>query len=578
MLNRPPSCGGCPLHPVAEGFMVPSLATGDRYKVALVGEALGADEAIQGAPFVGKAGFKLTRLIEWAGLERGRFDIFNTVWCRPIDNKLEGTSFEKPAIEHCKEAHWRGLVGRNRVVVPMGNVPLAAFTGRKGILSLRGYITESVAWPEVHILPTVHPSFIQRGQSKYSAAFIHDLQKAVELARDGMRFEATEYHLDPLPGVAYEWAREYRQVLEVGNARYLAYDIETPYKGEDEGDLDPESDSSYHIDRIGFSYLGGKALSIPWEGPYLPTIRLLLESSGDKVVWNSGFDTPRIRRNGVKINGLIHDGMVAWHVLHSDLPKGLGFVATFTCPYQPPWKHLSASRPAFYNATDADVELRSMLVIEEELKRTDLWGVYQKDVIDLDPILSFMSEAGMPLDADIRAKNARILDEKLYYVKGELESLVPLEARKIDHVFVNTPPDTNGLYARPGTRRCNVCPGCGLVKPRKDHFKRFVRKVNPCADLIPIEQEVVVEEFYRLAPFKPSREQLIRYQRVKGRKIPLTKDKKTGVMRPTMDEKAIKGLIGTYPLDPLYSFVLEYRELDKLAGTYIGRPVERIKQ
>ena len=65
---------------LSEGFMVPSLAGSAAYGVALVGEALGEDEAEQGRPFVGRAGFKLTRLIEWAGLDRSRFDIWNTAW------------------------------------------------------------------------------------------------------------------------------------------------------------------------------------------------------------------------------------------------------------------------------------------------------------------------------------------------------------------------------------------------------------------------------------------------------------------------------------------------------------------
>lgn len=46
-----------------------------------------------------------------------------------------------------------------------------------------------------------------------------------------------------------------------------------------------------------------------------------------------------------------------------------------------------------------------------------------------------------------------------------------------------------------------------------------------------------------------------------------------------MDNKSIKKLIGKYPGDKLYPLVLTYRELDKVGGTYIGRPeavLERI--
>lgn len=555
--------------------MQPSLASRVPYGVALVGEALGKDEAEAGVPFIGKAGFKLTRLIEWAGFERERFDVFNTVWCRPPDNKLDGQSYEFGAVNHCRAHHWDGLLNRNRVIVPMGNVPLAAFTGRKGILSVRGYIQPGPM--DTHLVPTVHPSFIQRGQSKYSAAFIHDLQKAVELARSGIRCEPTDYLLDPLPARAYEWARGYRDQLHKrdvgGEPLYLAYDIETPGKSEDEGSLDPDDDPTYTIWRIGFSYEPHRALSIPWEPPYFPAIKLLLEGDGDKVVWNGGFDNPRIRHNGVRINGLIHDGMIAWHVLHSDLPKGLGFVATFTCPFQPAWKHLSHARPAFYNATDADVELRSMIAIEAELRKTGLWDVYQRDVVDLDPVLRFMSDQGMPVDQEIRASNALVLAEKQRAVLALLEEGVPLAARRIDHIYARTPANTDGLLTRGSTRIHRRCDRCGELNPTKPHFRHLVKKSNPCDGAGVVEREEEVVEYYRLSDFKPSREQLISYQRALDRAVPMTRDKKTGKMKPTMDEKAIKGLIVKYPLDKLYGRVLEYRELDKLAGTYIGRPV-----
>lgn len=213
-----------------------------------------------------------------------------------------------------------------------------------------------------------------------------------------------------------------------------------------------------------------------------------------------------------------------------------------------------------------------MLVIEEELRRAGLWEVYQKDVVDLDPILRFMSLEGMPIDADIRAEKAIELDRRLAKVRSTLEGLVPLEARKIEHVYKNPPKDLTGLMVRTVPKTIDVCERCGVERPKKDHFKVFKRKSNPCGAAHTVQRVEDRPEYYRLGDFKPSREQLIRYQQTLNRPVPKTKDKKSGQMRASMDEKAIKGLMLKYPLDPLYSLVLEYRELDKLAGTYIGRP------
>lgn len=586
MLQRPPACFSCPLNPISSGFMTPSLAEApDSYGVALIGEALGEAEAEQGSPFKGPAGFKLTRLLQWAGLDRAKFDIWNVAWCRPPYNKLEGMPYEHGAVEHCKTAHWARLTDRAKVLVPLGNVPLAALTGRKGILSTRGYAREG--WGRI-ILPTVHPSYITRGNSNYAPVLINDVQRAVALASQSLAdFRAAQarasenFRLDPSPEEALRFAQWLLSRLgDEGREALLSYDIETPWKGEDEGEL--ESDEAEDdlrqggstILRIGFSG-AGHTLSIPWSGEYLPTVRALLESAVPKVVWNGGFDTPIIRDHGVGIVGPIHDGMVAWHVLHSDLPKGLGFVATFTCPDQPEWKHLSNAQPAFYNATDARVEVRSMWTIRTALREAgSLWKVYEEDVLSLEPILAHMSATGMPIDQEVRDDRARKLASAMEACTAGFEEVVPLGARRVAHVYKRKPKDTGGLLSRPAKVTVHVCNRCGLTDPKKAHFRLLKKKPNPChgAGLSTVEQDG--EEYYRLAPFSPSKQQLMAYQGAMHRMVPTTFDSKTKTRKPSMNEKAIVSLKGKYPLDKLYPLVLEYRKLQKLASTYIGYPLE----
>lgn len=555
--------------------MKPSLAA-HPIGVALVGEALGQQEAELGSPFVGRAGFKLTRLIEWAGFRREDFDIWNTVWCRPPLNLLEGQAYEKGAIDWCRSHHWGSLIDRARVIVPMGNVPLGAFTGRKGILSTRGYVRPGPA--STYLVPTVHPSFIQRGFSKWSAAFIHDLQKAVELSLEGLPVQITDYILDPSPRVALEQAQSYRRRLAAGEPLRLAFDIETPYKGSEEEENDAE-DPSYQIDRIGFSWDPFHAITFPFAPEYMAAIRLFLEGNGEKVVWNAPFDCPRIRSYGIGINGVIHDGMVAWHILHSDLPKSLGFVATFTCPWQQEWKGMSSKDP-LYNAIDNDVELRSFLHIEAELRRTGLWDVYQRDVLDLEPILLFMSEKGMPVDTGIRLDRATKLADLQKQVGIELAEAVPIAARRwtpkegyTREPIRESEQDYVEISVGVNQKRCS---GCGAPNPPKAHFKtrkKVTKKYpqNPCATGAVVVVPTEIKRWAKLEPFRPSREQLMRYQEVMGRPTPTQWDKKAHARKPSMNEKAIKELLLKYPTDRVYKGVLEWRKLDKLAGNYIGR-------
>jgi hypothetical protein len=238
---------------------------------------------------------------------------------------------------------WIGLIAAGPCVT-LGPRALTGAGVERPLLQIRGYVTPTA---NRHLIPTVSPAFIQRGNAKLSAAFINDIQKAMLLDAHGMPPQLIDYALDPLPWQALDWAREYSRQLAADPSIRLAFDIETPGKGEDEEDIDTDSDApdrTWRIERIGFAYKPLQALSVPWEPPYMAAIKLLMASAGEKVVWNAGFDVPRIKRAGVPINGIVHDGMVAWHILHSDLPKRLGFVATFTCPWQPAWKHLSGAQ------------------------------------------------------------------------------------------------------------------------------------------------------------------------------------------------------------------------------------------
>ncbi len=56
-------------------------------ELLFVGEAPGADEDLQGRPFVGRAGQLLTKMIEAIGLSREKVYIGNILKCRPPGNR-----------------------------------------------------------------------------------------------------------------------------------------------------------------------------------------------------------------------------------------------------------------------------------------------------------------------------------------------------------------------------------------------------------------------------------------------------------------------------------------------------------
>src|SRR5215469_5427166 len=57
--------------------------------IAIVGEAWGAEEAKERAPFVGISGYHLTRMLTEAGINRADCLLTNVFNLRPRDNKIE---------------------------------------------------------------------------------------------------------------------------------------------------------------------------------------------------------------------------------------------------------------------------------------------------------------------------------------------------------------------------------------------------------------------------------------------------------------------------------------------------------
>lgn len=78
-------CVKCSLGHTRTNFV---FGVGDPHaKVMFIGEAPGADEDMQGEPFVGRAGQLLNKIIDAVGMKRGEVYICNILKCRPPNNR-----------------------------------------------------------------------------------------------------------------------------------------------------------------------------------------------------------------------------------------------------------------------------------------------------------------------------------------------------------------------------------------------------------------------------------------------------------------------------------------------------------
>jgi DNA polymerase len=131
-------------------------------RVLILGEAPGRDEDLEGLPFVGRAGQLLDKMFAAIGLSRQSPDseaalyITNVMPWRPPANR-DPEPAEIAMMKPFVERHI-ALVDP-AVIVVMGNTPLLALTGAKGILRARGQWTEVLGKP---LLPMTHPAYLLR--------------------------------------------------------------------------------------------------------------------------------------------------------------------------------------------------------------------------------------------------------------------------------------------------------------------------------------------------------------------------------------------------------------------------------
>lgn len=80
------SCTQCPLYKTRT-HAVPGEGP-EKPALMLIGEAPGKNEDLEGRPFVGAAGMKLSAMLESAGLKREEIFITSVLKCRPPENRL----------------------------------------------------------------------------------------------------------------------------------------------------------------------------------------------------------------------------------------------------------------------------------------------------------------------------------------------------------------------------------------------------------------------------------------------------------------------------------------------------------
>jgi DNA polymerase len=151
-----PDCSRCKLHTLGRRQVVFGVGNPNA-DLMFVGEAPGADEDIQGEPFVGRAGQLLTKIIEAIGMQRSDVYIANVIKCRPPQNRNP----EPDEVEQCEPFLFRQIETiKPKVIVALGKFAAQSLLKTtEPITRLRG---REYKYRDAILMPTYHPAFLLR--------------------------------------------------------------------------------------------------------------------------------------------------------------------------------------------------------------------------------------------------------------------------------------------------------------------------------------------------------------------------------------------------------------------------------
>lgn len=491
----PDSCSGCPLSTNRSCGYFTKVSGSSRNGVLIVGEASGEQEGKEGRPFVewAPAGSMLERAIRQGNFKREDFWITNMIRCRPPNNLLEGASYEREALAHCRPNLDRVIEElKPRAILAVGGIAhreLTGYAGRKmGVTDVRGYPLPGPGG--ITTIPTLHPSYIIRGNTRYLGLLIQDISRAVAAARGAVTYPADiSSEITCLVGIEHLQAL-YEKAKEDPTLP-IAWDLETKRSREEDEDAviefiesqpgDPAddrgsggdgetgssesfiemesgvdasdrvsgegSDESRGISNSDLVFTTGSIISIQfavsdregvfvrWDESGVPELsRLILGLPNPKLAWNGKlFDEPKIKMEaGIVPAAPSHDPMLMHLVLQPDLPAGLQKVAV-NYGWKFPWKHLTGTNEALYGVSDVCALWKIYPRLRKQLEAAGLWAGYEKYQIEYrDKVLQPWEERGIPMSVKRLDEFREWLQREVVVLTTEMLSHIPDSLNKKD--------------------------------------------------------------------------------------------------------------------------------------------------
>lgn len=487
--GKPAACAGCAL--ATSGFGYAGYVGPETARVRFIAEALGGEEAIRGEPLVGAAGGVHSRVLHRAGVVREHCGHDNTVRCQPPGNWLEGAPWEHAAIAHCRQYLNQTLatVPDNGVVVTLGGTPLRSILGLHGVdgvavKDFHGTVTRDPS-DRFWVVPTFHPSHLQRGAMNLLEVVTQDISLANRIAERGFVRSLVQLVVDAHPDWFQAWCDDHVAKVERDpDGVHFACDTEFLEKsgGVDESEVTSWSAQS-PITRINGANDRVTGWTVPYKQPYIGIFDRMLQrlrALGAWVwFWNKYADVDHLRAAGHALEGLqMIDAMWLWHHIQSDLPRGLGFVAPMASDFGP-WKHWGKdkAKEGPYAAADGVQTWRTAMWLLSAAQRMGMFDLFMRDWHERDQYcLRPAFEMGVPVDRQELQTFHEELQRKLASVLERIKQTAAQGVLKPKLGYAKQPKgkaclscDGEGDASVTAANATGNCPACGgggtILKP-----------------------------------------------------------------------------------------------------------------
>ncbi len=389
-------------------FVTPKL--GSTLTVA-IGDMPSREDHLTGEPMSGGYGRTFNAVCKKAGVDASELTILNVIQCRGPHDFFPTTKPARcyiseedgyKAVQHCVNAHLKPLLTTRpwQKVIVLGDQATQWVTEKWASADKwRGSVlpVPMIDSTEPKAIVTFSPQQLIK-QQKFFPVVVNDLQKPI-------RWEDEQYSLFPS-----------LSEVKAFDATEFAFDIETSYEGNENGQRE--------IYMVALSAERGRALVVPFTGPYINELRRIFADAAEVVGHNIiQFDLPQLAFHGIGVGPdcVVWDTILMQHLRFPDLPHDLEFVASQFLT-KPAWKH-DKGTPQLYAARDVDANYQIFGPLLNELESAGLLDIYRFVQVPLAKICRKITETGIKIDPARIATVQSRMEQEIH----DLEPRLPKE-------------------------------------------------------------------------------------------------------------------------------------------------------